>query len=139
MVMKLPHTNKIPNVMIMSCYAPTSAATEEEIAAFYDSMNVAIAHHRPSEVLWCLGDFNGRVGDSIEDWPGVLGPYGARGVNKGGRALLEFSTKWKLRIANTFFKLPAYLLYSWKDLRRKVWSCLDFILIRQQDCYALGP
>lgn len=96
----------------MSCYAPTSAGTDIEMAAFYKTMSEAITHHKSSEIQWCLGDFNGRVGASMNEWSGVLGPYGARGVNKGGKTLLEFCTIWKLKIMNAMFKLPDYLTYS---------------------------
>ena len=133
MVVKLKRTQKSLPTTIVIGYAPTSSAEEEEKDDFYDSLAKALTLCEDTEQVWCMGDFNGRVGCQAQNWPNGLGPDGARGENKGGVSLLEFCSTWKLRITNTFFKLPRYLPGSWKDNRSKTWRCLDYFLVRQRD------
>lgn len=133
MAVRIPRVGRLPALFLISAYAPTMAATDVERDEFYEHLSEAMSLSKSSEHIWCMGDFNGRVGNKAADWPGVLGQFGIQGENKGGLSLLEFCTAWRLRITNTFFHLPQYLINTWKDNRSKTWRCLDYFIVKQED------
>ena len=80
-------------LQVLSCYAPTFAASRVEKDQFFDSLQQALDDVPPSECYVVLGDFNARVGSRVnvgEDWEGVRGPHGFGEVNEAGKELLTF-------------------------------------------------
>ena len=58
--------------VLVSAYAPTMTATEDEKEAFYESLNAVIESVPYKHKLFILGDFNARVGRDYSTWPRVL-------------------------------------------------------------------
>ena len=77
---------------MLSCYAPTFAASREVKHAFMDHLQQAVSAVPPGESFVLLGDFNVRVGSSVEEdeWWYVRGPHGYGETNEAGKELLAF-------------------------------------------------
>ena len=73
---------------ILSCYAPTLAAAQDEKDVFYSQLTRAVATVPHSHKLFVLGDFNARVGRDHELWTKVMGSHGVRNGNSSGSMLL---------------------------------------------------
>ncbi len=62
---------------IVSCYAPTRAASKQEKDAFYDDLGTLLAGIPDSDLYVLLGDFNARIGSresSQDQWGRARGP-----------------------------------------------------------------
>ena len=77
------------NITIIVVYAPTTGSTEEEIDAFYKTLEEAKSQCKPNEVNIIIGDLNARV-DSETDGR-TVGPHGT-GERK------EHSEKWSAMV-----------------------------------------
>lgn len=88
-------------------YAPTSAAPEEEIVAFYDSVQRVIDEAPTQDFLIVAGDFNSKVGQLPETTPHA-GRFGLGEQNERGERLLDFCRDNDLVVTNTCFStIPA--------------------------------
>ena len=85
----------------------------------------------PSEVVFGLGDFNGRVGEEIECLEGVHRGNGIGHRNAEGRMLLEFCDERELCVANTWFKKTDKRKITFKSGNNE--SEIDFILVSKEN------
>jgi len=118
---------------LLSCYAPTLAAPQEEKEEFYEQLERAIDAVPLKQKLFVLGDFNARVGRNHELWHKVLGRHGIGNENANGSMLLDLCTKQRLVITNTVFQQANKLKASWMHLRSKHWHLIDYVLVKQRD------
>ena len=75
---------------ILSCYAPTFAASRVEKDQFLNDLQQALDSIPSRESYVMLGDFNARVGSrtSGDDWSvNVRGPHGLEETNNAGKEL----------------------------------------------------
>ena len=120
------------NVTIIQVYAPTSAATEEEIEQFYGRLEDEIERTPKSDVLYVVGDFNAKVGCKKE--AGTIGMWGLGGRNERGQRLLDFCKERNLSAANTMFDQPKQRLYTWTSPNQKYRNQIDYILCMNRWC-----
>ncbi|CAF3825274.1 unnamed protein product [Rotaria sp. Silwood1] len=73
-------------------YAPTSASSDEEIEAFYNSIENTLAKVPKKDLILMSGDWNAKVGNDNTGWNSVMGRYGFGDRNDRGERLLEFAT-----------------------------------------------
>ena len=97
---------------------------------FYDELAGEYELQNPSEVVFGLGDFNGRVGEEIEGFEGVHGGNGIGQKNAEGRMLHEFCDERELCVANTWFKKRDKRKITFKSGNNE--SEIDFILVSKQ-------
>ena len=118
---------------VLSCYAPTFAASREIKDEFYSTLQQALSSipHRENFVL--LGDFNARVGSRSEgsEWWYVRGPHGHGELNDAGRELLSFLSINGGTVCNTWFKKKDIHMRTWQHPKSKRWHTIDFAVIRQ--------
>ena len=50
------------NITLIQVYAPTSAASEEEMDEFYDTLQNEVDNKESQDILIITGDFNAKVG-----------------------------------------------------------------------------
>ena len=117
---------------LLSIYAPTLTASEENILSFYAALGNAIRSVPKEEKLIILGDFNARVGKQQETWE-ALGPYGIGKMNSNGLHLLQLCSEFNLAISNTFFHQKEKHKVTWFHPRSKQGHLIDFIIIRKKD------
>ena len=90
------------NVKLIQVYAPTSAATDEEIETFYVTLQQEINNKDRQDILIISGDLNARVGakQNVEE-DGILGNAGQGERNERGHLLVEFAMSNQLAIKKT--------------------------------------
>lgn len=118
---------------IISAYAPTLVAREEDKDHFYHSLNTCLQSIQPTDKVLLLGDFNARVGCDHNIWPDILGKHGVGKMNNNGLRLLTFCSEHQLHITNTNFQLKAKHKTTWQHPRSGHWHQLDHIIVRQED------
>jgi len=117
-------------MVLISAYAPTLLAADDDKEAFYDCLNSTICSVPFRHRLLLIGDFNARIGRDIVAWPKVTQ---LAVKNSNGTLLLEMCTKHELVITNTLFQMPNKYKTTWKHPRLKHWHVLDYIITRQRD------
>ncbi|CAH2062804.1 unnamed protein product, partial [Iphiclides podalirius] len=120
-------------VTFISAYAPTLNATSETKDQFYNQLEETVRNVRLSDRLHILGDFNARVGQNSPNWPDCLGAHGIGKLNNNGQLLLEFCSRNRLGVTNTFFKGKLMRKVSWMHPRSKHWHQLDLVLTKKRD------
>ena len=114
---------------MVSCYAPTRAASREDKEAFLQVLDNFLSSVPSRESFVILGDFNARVGsrdgDEGDVWTGVRGPHGLGAVNDAGRELLSFLSSHQATICNTWFEKKTIHKQTWQHPKSKQWSSID--------------
>ena len=127
---------KTDTLHILSCYAPTRAASRIVKNQFYDDLQQALAAIPSDEMYVMLGDFNARVGSRQGDddpWGHVQGPHGYGECNDSGRELLAFLSTNEAVICNTWFEKKNIHKQTWQHPKSKQWHCIDFAMMRRRD------
>ena len=88
--------------MVIQVYVPTSNAEEAEVELFYEDLQDLLELTPKKDVLFFIGDWNGKVGS--QETPGVPGKFGLGMWNEAGQRLIEFCQENALVIANTLFQ-----------------------------------
>ena len=65
LVVQFKKRRRPTHLHILSCYAPTFAASREEKDRFWDDLQLALDSIPSSEPCIMLGDFNARVGSRV--------------------------------------------------------------------------
>ena len=79
------------NITVIQDYAPTSNAEEPEVQWFYEDLQDLLDLTPKKDVLFIIGDGNGKVGS--QEIPGVTGKFGLGIRNEAGQRLIEFAKK----------------------------------------------
>ena len=119
--------------VLVSAYAPTMTATEDEKEAFYESLNAVIESVPYKHKLFILGDFNARVGRDYSTWPRVLGHHSVGNENSNGSLLLQTCNQNELAITNTYFQQANKYKTTWQHPRSKHWHMLDYVITRHRN------
>ena len=119
-------------VNLITAYAPTLQAPDEDKDRFYASLQEVIKSKHTDEPLYILGDFNARVGQENHLWPSCLGHHGIGKMNENGQRLLELCSNNGLCISNTYFAQKERQKVTWCHPRSKHWHQLDLILTRKK-------
>ena len=120
---------------IVSVYAPTHRANQEEKDKFYTDLQSQIDGVAEEDILVVVGDFNARVGSSErhEDiWNDVRGYHGVGRINEAGETLLSWCASNSLTVMNTMFEKKNIHKYTWQHPGSKQWHCIDYIIMRQK-------
>ena len=112
-VMMLQLDTKPVKKNIIQVYAPTADKPDEEVESFYKDVEKLMKMTKNEEITLLMGDFNAKVGGRrVGD---TVGAYGLGVRNERGDTLIGFCQEKNLTIANTWYKLPARRLYTWKS------------------------
>ena len=101
---------------VISCYAPTFAASREMKDEFYACLQAVLLEIPQRDNFVLLGDFNARTGSRSagSDWGSVRGPHGYGNLNDAGRELLTFLAINEATVCNTWFQK--------KEIHRQTWQ-----------------
>ena len=122
------------NLHVISCYAPTFAASREEKDHFYNDLQQALDEIPSNDMYVMLGDFNARVGSRSEEgdqWVKVRGPHGLAKANRAGTEPLSFLSTNEATVCNTWFQKRDIHKQTWQHPKSKRWHCIDFAIVRQ--------
>ena len=98
------------NITVIQVYTPTSNAEEAEVEWFYEDLQDLLELTPKKDVLFIIGDWNGKVGN--QEILGVTGKFGLGVQNEAGQRLIEFCQENTLVIANTLFQQHKRRLYT---------------------------
>lgn len=121
------------DITLIQVYAPTTAATEEELDEFYENLQKEVDNKERQDILIISGDFNAKVGSkkhSEED--GLIGKSGLGERNERGARLVEFALSNHLTIKNTMFEKHPRRLYTWTSPDGKTKNQIDYIMIEKR-------
>jgi len=90
--------------VLLSAYAPTMDATDQDKEAFYNSLSDIIRSVPYKHRIILLGDFNARVSRDHSAWPRVSGHHSIGNEHSNGSLLLQFCAQHELTITNTLFQ-----------------------------------
>ena len=76
------------NITVIQVYAPTSNAEEAEVEQFYEDLQDLLELTPKKDVLFIIGDWNGKVGS--QEIPGIIGKFDVGLQNEAGQRLIEF-------------------------------------------------
>ena len=130
---------KTSRVHILSCYAPTFAASRAEKDSFFDDLQQALDEIPPNELYVMLGHFNARVGSSSsrameeDQWDKNRGPHGFGEVNDAGKEFLHFLSLNEATACNTWFQKKDIHKCTWQHPKSKKWHCIDYAIVRARD------
>ena len=99
------------NITVIQVYAPTSNAEEAEVEQSYEDLQDRLELTLPKDVLFIIGDWNGKVG--CQETPGVTGKFGLGIQNEAVQRLKEFFQENPQVIASIFFQQHKRRLYTW--------------------------
>ena len=99
------------SITVIQVYAPTSNAEEAEVEQFYEDLQDFLELTPKKDVLFIIGDWDGKVGS--QETPGVTGKFGVGMRNEAGQRLIEFCQDSALDIADTLFQQHKRRLYTW--------------------------
>lgn len=120
-------------ITIIHVYAPTSASSDEEIEAFYNSIENTLAKVPKKDLILMSGDWNAKVGNDNTGWNSVMDRYDFGDRNDRGERLLEFATVHRLFICTTRFQHKADRKWTWESpdgVHKK--NMIDLILVQQR-------
>ena len=115
------------NIAIIVVYAPTTGSTEEEIDAFYETLEEAKSQCKPNEVNIIIGDLNAKVGSETDGR--TVGPHGTGERNERGEKWVQWCDSKNMIIMNTWFKEHPRRLYIWKSPGDCSRNQIDYIAI----------
>jgi exonuclease III len=76
------------DLVVVQCYAPTTAADEDEVEEFFETLQAVLRKWKNKGMLVILGDFNAKVGE-IGDGR-IAGSFGLGVKNEAGENLIDF-------------------------------------------------
>ena len=118
------------NISIIQAYAPTSASTEEDIEAFYETLEKAKEQCKSQDIIIMMGDFNARVGKQREGH--IVGEHGLGIRNERGEPFVRWCQANEQVIANTWFEQHPTKLWTWKSPDNVTKNQIDFITINNR-------
>ena len=103
MTLSLPISKK-QRLFMISAYAPTMNHTLDEKEQFYEDLRRILKKVSSKDSILLMGDFNARVGNDHQAWPGVLGKHLLGTSNSNGLLLLSLCSEFNLTITNSIFQ-----------------------------------
>ena len=79
------------NITVIQVFAPNSNAEEAEVIWFYEDLQDLLELTPKKDVLFIIGDWNGKVGS--QEIPGATGKFGLGYRMKQGKGLQSFSRR----------------------------------------------
>ena len=132
MTLSLPISKK-QRLFMISAYAPTMNHTLDEKEQFYEDLRRILKKVSSKDSILLMGDFNARVGNDNQAWPGVLGKHLLGTSNSNGLLLLSLCSEFNLTITNSIFQQKNMYKGTSCHPRSKHWHTLDYIIMRQSD------
>lgn len=112
---------------LLQVYAPTSAASDEELEDFYDYLMEALEED-PCKFTIIMGDWNAKVGMKATPHEWMLGRFGVDSRNERGARLIEFCQTMKLYVINSFFQKPFDKKWTWVSPDGLTFNEIDLFL-----------
>ena len=119
------------NLSVIQVYAPTSAASDEDLECFYNQLQETLDGIPKRDIIMITGDFNAKVGEGVqnENETKAVGPHGLGSRNERGNIFVDFCVANRLTITNTIFQQHPRRKYTWISPNGLTRNQIDYILI----------
>ena len=133
--------NENRSYRIISAYAPTLPVSEKDPKIredFYTTLENIMNTLPKRDVLVVAGDYNAKTGTGCKQYPDCMGYHGKGILNSNGEQLLEFCSRNKLYLTNTYFPHKKAHRTTWTgpnkvdENGKQVRNQIDYILVKQQ-------
>ena len=128
MRMKLDHRGCMLNVI--SAYAPQTGCDEEEKDKFWEEMDDVMVSIPAEERVIIGGDLNGHVGEGNVGCEDVIGKHGFGTRNAGGERIVEFASRTRMAVLNTYFTKKDEHKITYRSGGRR--TQIDYMLCRRR-------
>ncbi|CAE1303325.1 Craniofacial development protein 2 [Acanthosepion pharaonis] len=118
------------NVTVISVYAPTLNAAEEDKDIFYRDLKAVVDRTTSTNLLVVAGDWNTRTGPADEGTRHVLGRFALGTRCDNGDRLVNFTVANRLVVTNTRFQHPRRHLVTWRSNDGRASNQFVYILVR---------
>jgi len=118
------------NISIITVYAPTADSSEEDIDAFYESLEEAKSQCKSGEITIVMGDLNAKVGSGTDGK--TVGKFGIGERNARGDRWVQWCQARDLVITNTWFKHHPRRAYTWMSPGDRTRNQIDYIAINNR-------
>ena len=98
------------NITVIQVYALTRNAEEAEVEWFYEDLQDLLELTPKKDVLFIIGDWNGKVGN--QEILGVTGKFGLGVQNEAGQRLIEFCQENTLDLYYLYNRGKTTMLFS---------------------------
>ena len=115
------------NITIIVVYTPTTGSKEEEIDAFYGTLEEAKSQCKPNKVNIIIGDLNAKVGSETDGR--TVDSHGTGERNKCSEKWVQWCDSKNMVIMNTWFKEHPRRLCTWKSPEDHSRNQIDYIAI----------
>jgi len=119
------------NITLCQVYAPTSAADDDEIENFYDTLQDILDSVPSQDIKIVMGDFSAKVGSDVQ-LKGIVGEHGLGECNERGVKLIDFCASNALTVANSMFLHHPRRKYTWLSPDGNTRNQIDYILINSR-------
>ena len=119
-------------ITVVHAYVPLSACLDENIEAFYGTLEDALATIHRKDILIMLGDWNAKVGSDNIDWKRVMGGHRYSNRYEQEERLLEFAATYNSYIWNTRSKQKSQQKRTWASPDGVHKNMVDPILIEHR-------
>ena len=131
--------HKKSTLKVISCYSPTSTASDDEIEVFYQHLE---EHLYPKNTFTVIaGDLNAKVGQKVNNEK-YIGQHGSSSRNERGDRLATFAETNRLYVMNTFFKKRQGRRWTWISPNNEVKNEIDYFISNNrrifQDVSSIG-
>ena len=92
--------------------------------------NIIKTHKKCRDMLLVIGDYNAKIGEGRENK--TVGPHGLGTRNDRDNRLIEFATKHKVCITNTWFEQKRSARHTWTSPDDNTQKQIDYILASQR-------
>jgi hypothetical protein len=118
------------NISVISTYAPTEQASDEEKDAYYETLQDVISSIPRRNIKLCVGDLNAKVGSKNAGNERIMGRHGlGEEPNDNGWRFISFCTANNLVIGGTLFQHKVSHKYTWTSPNGKYRNQIDHITI----------
>ncbi|KAK2712175.1 hypothetical protein QYM36_011016 [Artemia franciscana] len=116
--------SKHGKITVLTCYAPTNEAEDEDKDDFYVVLSSELSSMPPHDYLIVLGDFKAGVANSSGLYDTAIGPVTVDALNDNGEWLLNFCITHAISVTNTWFvrrDITKHTLYRNEGKTRRHW------------------
>ena len=118
------------DTIIIQIYMPTSEHPEEDVDEMYEKIEEILENEATKDNVIIMGDWNSVVGEGQDR--GEVGQFGLGRRNERGEKLVEFCSRKKFVITNTWFQNHKRRRYIWKRPGDTGRFQIDYILVRHR-------
>ena len=124
--------SKVCKLIIVSVYAPTNDASDEEKNEFYESLQSTLNKINRRDIVIVAGDLNAKIGTDNTNKEQVMGKHGTGTISANGELFTEFCLENDLIIGGSLFPHKEIHKYTWVSPNGRTKNQIDHIAVSRK-------